>query len=379
MRSKFIKQLILIILPCLLICLVGCRTAEVEPDYVIKKYAYYGYLNTNSSVTVQFDRNVISEEDMKRKMNNVDQILLNIEKDFSMKKTIFMDEPSLLMKLNDTSGRLDENNNQIYTKVNQRFLNMLKTSIEVSELLNGSFDVTIGPLTKLWNISEQVGYDPLFVKIPTNEQINEKLELVNYKYILIDETNLQVALPLEGMEIDFGAIAKGYAADCVLEYMKTLPIEVVLIDLGGNIYTYGDSPTTSQSIGIRNPFYNNDTTQPYQLMSADIRDVSIVTSGTYERYVEKDDVIYHHLLNPKTGYPFDNEIYSVTIIGPSSMYCDAIATGIYGLGLEEGINKINEIEGYSAIFVTTDKKVYLTKGLDFKPEKGTDDFTFIFS
>ena len=99
MRSKFIKQLILIILPCLLICLVGCRTDEVEPDYVIKKYAYYGYLNTNSSVTVQFDRNVISEEDMKRNMNNVDQILLNIEKDFSMKKTIFMDEPSLLMKL----------------------------------------------------------------------------------------------------------------------------------------------------------------------------------------------------------------------------------------------------------------------------------------
>ena len=379
MRLKFIKQLILLLLPCLLICLVGCRDEVKEPEYVIKKYSYYGYLNTNSSVTIQFDKNVISEEEMKTKMNNVDKILVDIEKDFSMKKTIFMDGPSLLMQVNANSGKLDENNNLVYTKVNKKFMNMLKTSIQVSELLDGSFDVTVGPLTRLWNISGQVGYDSMFVKIPTAEQVEEAKALVNYKYILLDEENMQVCLPIEGMEIDFGAIAKGYAADCVLEYMKTLPIEVALIDLGGNIYTYGSSPTTSQSVGVRNPFYNNDTTQVYQLMSADIRDISIVTSGTYERYVVKDGVTYHHLLNPKTGYPFDNEMYCVTIIGKSSMFCDAIATGIYGLGLEEGINMINQIDGYSAIFITTDKKVYLTKGLNFVPTEGTDDFTFIYS
>ena len=379
MRLKFIKQLILLLLPCLLICLVGCRDEVKEPEYVIKKYSYYGYLNTNSSVTIQFDKNVISEEEMKIKMNNIDKILVDIEKDFSMKKTIFMDGPSLLMQVNANSGKLDENNNLVYTKVNQKFMNMLKTAIQVSELLDGSFDVTVGPLTRLWNISGQVGYDSMFVKIPTAEQVEEAKALVNYKYILLDEENMQVCLPIEGMEIDFGAIAKGYAADCVLEYMKTLQIEVAMIDLGGNIYTYGSSPTTSQSIGIRNPFYNNDTTQVYQLMSADIRDISIVTSGTYERYVVKDGVTYHHLLNPKTGYPFDNEMYCVTIIGNSSMYCDAIATGIYGLGLEEGINMINQIDGYSAIFITTDKKVYLTKGLNFVPTEGTDDFTFIYS
>ena len=379
MRLKFIKQLILLLLPCLLICLVGCRDDVKEPEYVIKKYSYYGYLNTNSSVTIQFDKNVISEEEMKIKMNNIDKILVDIEKDFSMQKTIFMDGPSLLMQVNANSGKLDENNNLVFTKVNQKFMNMLKTAIEVSELLDGSFDVTVGPLTRLWNISGQVGYDSMFVKIPTAEQVEEAKALVNYKNILIDEENMQVCLPIAGMEIDFGAIAKGYAADCVLEYMKTLPIEVALIDLGGNIYTYGSSPTTSQSVGIRNPFYNNDTTQVYQLMSADIRDISIVTSGTYERYVVKDGVTYHHLLNPKTGYPFDNEMYCVTIIGKSSMYCDAIATGIYGLGLEEGINMINQIDGYSAIFITTDKKVYLTKGLNFVPTEGTDDFTFIYS
>mgnify|MGYP003291842080 CR=1 FL=1 len=379
MRLKFIKQLILLLLPCLLICLVGCRDDVKEPEYVIKKYSYYGYLNTNSSVTIQFDKNVISEEEMKIKMNNIDKILVDIEKDFSMQKTIFMDGPSLLMQVNANSGKLDENNNLVFTKVNQKFMNMLKTAIEVSELLDGSFDVTVGPLTRLWNISGQVGYDPMFVKIPTAEQVEEAKALVNYKNILIDEENMQVCLPIAGMEIDFGAIAKGYAADCVLEYMKTLPIEVALIDLGGNIYTYGSSPTTSQSVGIRNPFYNNDTTQVYQLMSADIRDISIVTSGTYERYVVKDGVTYHHLLNPKTGYPFDNEMYCVTIIGKSSMFCDAIATGIYGLGLEEGINMINQIDGYSAIFITTDKKVYLTKGLNFVPTEGTDDFTFIYS
>ena len=375
MRIRFIKQLLLLLVCCLLICLSGCR--EDEPDYVIKKYAYYGYLNTSSNVTIQFDRNLISEQDMQKKMNEIDKILVDIEKDFSMKKTVFMDGPSLLMNVNSNSGLYDENENLIYTKVNKRFIEMLKTAIEVSNKLDGSFDITVGPLTRLWNISEQAGIDSMFVRVPTEEQVLEKLSLIDYKRILIDEENLSVALPVKGMEIDLGAIAKGYAADVVLEYLKTLPIVVALIDLGGNIYTYGSSPTTTQSIGIRNPFWTPESTEQYNLMSQDIRNTSVVTSGIYERFIAKDDVTYHHILNPKTGYPFDNEIYSVTIIGPSSMYCDALATGIYGLGLEEGLNRIEQLEGYSAVFITKDKKVYMTKGLDFIPSEGTEDFTFI--
>ena len=359
MRIRFIKQLLLLLVCCLSICLSGCK--EDEPDYVIKKYAYYGYLNTSSNVTIQFDRNLISEQDMQKKMNEIDKILVDIEKDFSMKKTVFMDGPSLLMNVNSNSGLYDENENLIYTKVNKRFIEMLKTAIEVSNKLDGSFDITVGPLTRLWNISEQAGIDSMFVRVPTEEQVLEKLSLIDYKRILIDEENLSVALPVKGMEIDLGAIAKGYAADLVLEYLKTLPIVVALIDLGGNIYT----------------FWTPESTEQYNLMSQDIRNTSVVTSGIYERFIVKDDVTYHHILNPKTGYPFDNEIYSVTIIGPSSMYCDALATGIYGLGLEEGLNRIEQLEGYSAVFITKDKKVYMTKGLDFIPSEGTEDFTFI--
>lgn len=375
---RFKKYLLLIISILFTFCLFSCDKKE-EPNYVIRKYSYFSYLDTISSITIQFDTNVTSIEQMEYNMKQVDNILLEIETTFSVEQTINMQlqqKPiSLLMTVNENAGVLDEENKLIYTDVNSDFINLLKQSIYVSELLNGSFDITVGPLTNLWDITGQMGLGEAYIKIPTQEQIQEKLQYVNCDKIIFDEVNNKVALP-EGMKLDFGAIAKGYAADKVVEYVKTLDYEIALIDLGGNIYTIGESPTTTSTIGIRNPYYKNEASEPDQLMKTTKKDMSIVTSGIYERFIEKDGVIYHHLINPITGYPFDNEILSVSIIGESSALCDAIATGIYGLGLEAGIEKIKQLEGYSAVFITNDRNVYVVGDVEFTVEQGTEQFTF---
>ena len=361
---RFKKYLLLVIGILFTFCLISCD---------------YSYLDTISNVTIQFDTNVTSIEQMDYNMRQIDNILLDIEKTFSVEQTINMQlnqvSKSLLMEVNNNSGLVDENNNLVYTQVNDDFIYLLKQSMYISELLNGSFDITVGPLTNLWDIPGQMGLGEPYIKIPTEEEINEKLQYVDCSKILIDEENKKVALP-QGMKLDFGAIAKGYAADKVVEYVKTLDYEIVLIDLGGNIYTIGESPTTTATIGVRNPFWTNGSTEPYQLMKTTKKDISVVTSGIYERYIEKDGITYHHLINPLTGYPFDNEILSVSIIGESSALCDAIATGIYGLGLEAGLEKIKTLEGYSAVFITKDRNIYVVGDIEFSQEAGTDAFTF---
>lgn len=371
MKNKFNLFLLLIML-----LLVGCKSKD-KPNYVIKSYQYYSYLDTVSEIKLKFDKNKTSIEKMKENMQNVNNILLDIEKNFSKSQTIQMKfagiAESITMQVNKNSGELDENEDLKFTKVNKEFIELTKTSIELSKTLNGSFDITIGPLSSLWNISGQVGNtNPT---IPTNEQIKENLKLIDYNNIVIDEENCAIALKEKNMQIDFGAIAKGYAADKVLEYIKTLNVEVALINLGGNIYSYGNSTTEPVTISIRNPFYKYDSNEPYTVITTPLTNISAVTSGTYERYITLDDVTYHHLLNPKTGYPFDNEIVSVTIFGTSSTFCDGLATGIYGMGLTEGIKKIKELENYQAVFITKDKKIYIVGNLEYT--KTANDFEII--
>lgn len=378
MKNKFLNILLIL----LSILLVSCvNKSKDKPNYVIRKYSYYSYLDTVSQITVQFDTKKISEETMKEKMSYIDNILLDIEKTFSAEQTIHMQfqniAKSLLMEVNENSGKKDEKGNYIYTKVNQEFINLTKESIRLSNLLEGSFDVTIGPLSSLWDISGQVDSpNPI---IPTDEKIKEKLKLVDYTKILIDEENQQIALKEANMKMDFGAIAKGYAADKVLEYMKTLDIKVALINLGGNIYSYGESEKEPITLSIRNPFYddNPNSTEPYTVATAEITNISAVTSGTYERYIVVDGKTYHHLLDPKTGYPFDNELLSVTILGASSALCDGIATGIYGLGLEKGIETIKNMDGYQAVFITKDKQIYIVGDVNFTLDNGTNEFQII--
>lgn len=255
-------------------------------------------------------------------------------------------------------------------EVSEETYDVIKEAINYSKISNGNFDISIGPISELWSIGREDA------RVPNDAEINSLLPLVDYKNIEIKkekfeedkdnngknetfDTKFTVFLKNKGMKIDLGAIAKGYAADQVAEFLKLKEVNRAIINLGGNIKTIGNF-----NIGLKNPIENaNDS-----FASIKVSNKSVVTSGVYERFVEKDGKKYHHILSPFNGYPFDNNLLSVTIISNKSINCDALSTSAFALGLDNGKNLIENIDNVEAVFVTRDNKVYLTKGFkdDFK-------------
>ena len=264
-------------------------------------------------------------------------------------------------------------------KVSPETYEVVKEAIKYSKLSDGNFDVSIGPVSDLWSIGKKDA------RVPEKSEIDALLPLIDYKNVEVKEIKLEtdqdgdgknetfdkeytVFLKKKGMKIDLGAIAKGFAADQVALYLKASDVEKAIINLGGNIKTIGDF-----NIGLKNPIENaNDS-----FASVKVSNKSVVTSGVYERFVEKDGKKYHHILNPADGYPFDNNLLSVSIISDKSINCDALSTSAFALGLEDGKKMIESIDNVEAVFVTKDKKVYLTKGFKDEFEILNDDFTVV--
>ncbi len=227
-------------------------------------------------------------------------------------------------------------------------------ALKYSSLSQGAFDPTIRPVVELWGIQTE------HARIPEKHEILNKLQLVNYNDIILNQKKKTVKLKNRRQALDLGAIAKGYAADEIKEIFKKRKIQSAVIDLGGNIYAYGSKPDgKAWNIGIQDPL--NFRGQYFGIVS--VENKSVVTSGNYERYIMKDDKKYHHLIDPRNGYPSDNGIISTTVISENSIDGDALTTCIYILGLRNGIKLIEETEGVEAIFVMEDKKIYLTSGI----------------
>ena len=236
-------------------------------------------------------------------------------------------------------------------------LSILQDALAYSEKTDGLFDPSIGPLVKSWNI----GTD--YAAIPTENALRSAMSLVNYRNIVIDESNGTVFLTQKGMKLDLGAIAKGYAADEIARILKAHNIKKAIIDLGGNIYAVGEkAPGQDWNIGIRDP----ETERGEPILSIPLKDTSVVTSGIYERYFEKDGKKYHHILDPRTGYPVNNELLSVTIIAPASMDADALSTSTFLLGTEKGLALIEKIPGVEAIFINKEHEIRTSQGMKGK-------------
>lgn len=297
------------------------------------------YLGTVNEVTIY-------TKSSEAKANEILSHCENIVKDIDNKmnpSTISSD----IYKINQNAGKEP-------VKVSKDTFNVIKASLHYSEVSNDSFDTTIGALVQLWNIGNENA------KVPTQEEVNALLPSVDYKNIVLDEKNSTVMLKNPETKIDLGGIAKGYAADKVVQYLEGQKIEGAIVNLGGNIYTLGTKDgKTKFNIGIQDP------TKPRgnAIGSITTTNRSVVTSGIYERYIEKDGKIYHHILSPKTGYPVENNLSSVTIISDNSMNCDALSTTAFSLGLEKGLKLIEETPNTEAIFITKDKQIYTTPGL----------------
>ena len=260
------------------------------------------------------------------------------------------------IKSSDVS-KINKNAGKAYTKVSKDTYYVIKKSIEFSNISNDTFDISVGPLIDLWSI----GTDN--AKVPNKEEIENVLPLVDYSKILLNDENISVKLSEENMKIDLGGIAKGYAADKIYDYLKSQNIKSAIINLGGNILTLGSKNNDQPfSIGIQDPTMPRGNS----IGNIKVTNKSVVTSGIYERYIEKDNKIYHHMLNPHTGYPFENNLNSVTIVSDESIICDALSTTTFGLGLDNGMKLIESLDNVDAIFITKDKKIYLSSNLKDK-------------
>lgn len=220
-----------------------------------------------------------------------------------------------------------------------------------SERSKGGFDVTIEPLSSLWNFTSE---NPV---IPSEKDINEAVEKVDYKNLKLEGNTLTFLSP--DTTLDFGAVAKGYIADRIKDYLLEQGVKSAIINLGGNVLCVGEKPDgTPFKIGLQKPFADRNET----IETLDIRDMSVVSSGVYERHFIKDGINYHHLLNPRDGYPFQNGLVSVTILSKNSADGDGMTTACFSLGLEEGLKLVNSLDGIYGIFITDDYEVYYSDG-----------------
>lgn len=239
-------------------------------------------------------------------------------------------------------------------RVSEDTFEVIQTAIHYAEASGGRFEPTIGPLVDLWGIGSE---NPA---VPAEDELTSAVQRMNYKHVILRPQTQSILLKQEGMSLDLGAIAKGYAADVIADYLLQQDFHSAIIDLGGNILALGSKPDgTPWNIGIQDP----GKKRGQHLGTLQVVNKTIVTSGIYERFFEADGKLYHHILNPYTGYPVDNDLLSVTIVTDTSMDADAMSTSVFSLGLQEGRRFVESRGDAEAIFVTTDHQVYLTSGL----------------
>ncbi len=247
---------------------------------------------------------------------------------------------------------------------------VVEKALHYAKISGGAFDPTIGIVVKLWNI----GLDG--ERVPEAREIKDALPLVDYKLVTVDKNAGTVYLQKKGMRLDLGAIAKGYAADEASRILQQFGTKAAVVDLGGNIKVLGRKPDKSPwKIGVQNPF---DMRGNHIGLVKFENPSTVVTSGIYERYFTAEDgTSYHHILNPKDGYPVSNGLASVSIFTESSIDADGLSTSLFALGLEKGRALAESIPGVYAVFIDTEKKVYGSAGSEALFTLSDEKFTLI--
>lgn len=234
--------------------------------------------------------------------------------------------------------------------VSDETIYLLNKALYYAELSDGLVDPTIGTLSTLWNFGTENEK-----KVPSDAEIKKALSHVHYQNIIID--NNTVTLKDPETIIDLGFIAKGYIADLLKEYLLSQDVKSAIINLGGNVLTIGNKPDgTPYQVGIQEPFSQTGT----PLFSLPVTDCSLVSSGNYERYFEKDGIFYHHILSPYSGMPADSGLMQVTIISNSSADGDALSTLCFLLGYEESVKLVESLPDTEAVFVMKDGEIRKT-------------------
>lgn len=247
-------------------------------------------------------------------------------------------------KISPVAGTTD------HYSVSQELAELLSIGLDYSQKSDGAFDIAIAPLTDLWNFSAE---SP---SVPKENAIRDALAVCGIQDVSIDGQEITLKSP--DTQFDLGGIAKGYIADRMKEYLLSMGVESATINLGGNVVCIGNKPDgTPFKIGVQKPFADRNETAA----TMEITDKSVVSSGIYERFFEENGTLYHHILNPATGYPYDNDLIAVTIISEKSVDGDALSTTCFALGYEKGRDYIETLPDVQGIFITDDYELHYTE------------------
>ncbi len=309
--KKFVSLVI-----CLVIFLTlfsGCKKSENSVNRLL--------FDTAVTLTARCDRSVLLE---------AVQLCENYE--------------NLLSRTKQGSDVYKINNSSDFVQVSEETVLIIKTALEFCEKTNGEYDITITPVATLWDFNKEI--------LPDAAELSQAVKKVDYRLIQVEGNRVNA----NGTQIDLGSVAKGYIADKIKEFFISRGVSDAIINLGGNVYVLGDEYT---SVGVQKPF-SQGVAGVIKMKNA-----SAVTSGTYQRCFTKGGTLYHHILDPKTGYPKENDLDSVTVMGESSMLCDIMSTVCLLSGGEKAEELIKE-EGLSAVLIRKNGQITTVGDIDFK-------------
>lgn len=252
-------------------------------------------------------------------------------------------------------SRLNEFSGKGPVKISSELFKVLSNAIQYSEISQGAFDISVGPLIDLWDYKHAL-------RVPEKARIRQALSLVDYHDLVLKECEQTVELRKPGQSIDLGGIGKGFAGDRCMEILQKKGITSAFINIGGNVSLLGNRPDGALwRVGIRHPRNNGSL-----LGVLETAGKAVVTSGDYERFfIDHEGKRRHHILNPATGYPADSGLISVTVAADSAMTADAMSTAIFAAGMDKGLKYLLRFSGAEAVLVDKYQRVYITQGLEW--------------
>ncbi|MDX9853646.1 MAG: FAD:protein FMN transferase [Tenuifilaceae bacterium] len=240
-------------------------------------------------------------------------------------------------------------------EVDPELYNLIERSLHISRLTQGAFDITFASTDRIWH------FDGTMVSMPTPDQVAKSVSNVGYQNVILNKTNYSVFLAKKGMRIGFGAIGKGFAADKAKALLMQHGVAGGIVNASGDMNAWGTQPNGEQwRIAITNPF---NKSVPFGLLP--LNGGALVTSGDYEKFVVFNGKHYSHIINPKTGYPVSG-IVSASIFAPKAELADALATAVMVMGVDTGLDFVNQVKGVEAIIVDENGKVFTSKGVQLE-------------
>ncbi len=312
-------------------------------------------------VSVSFSQNVFKET-LKLMGSRFD---ISVVADSKEEGDVFIDlaisEISRIEKLisswdkNSQTSLINKNSGLKPVKVDKELFQLIERALKVSKLTNGAFDISFASMDKIWK------FDGSMSTMPSADIIKKSVEKVGYQNILLDTENQTVFLKFKGMKIGFGAIGKGYAADKAKALLIEKGVEAGIINASGDLNAWGKQPNGKDwMVAIVNPLNKEKVFSWFP-----VHNNAVVTSGNYEKYVKFNGELYSHIIDPRTGYP-SKGILSVTVFTKTAELADALATSIFVMGTETGLDFINQLKGVECIIIDADNKIITSNNIDIK-------------